>query len=503
MNRVERYGRHAFLVTPPGGVSALALAAAVDAGRPHGAIDVVPAAATVLVTFDAALPTSTLDDVAAWLAALSPADGDTDRGAEVVEIDVDYDGADLAEVARHTGLSAREVVRRHSGATYRCQFCGFAPGFAYLSGLDPALTLPRRASPRPSVPAGSVAIADGYTAVYPTASPGGWHLLGRTDAVLWDVAATPPATIRPGTLVRFRRSGRGASHSSIWARPAPDPGLSAPRSGVGGALEVIAAGWSTSVQDGGRPGFAHLGVPRAGAVAPARRDTLNRLLGNLPDAAVLETAGGLRLRARRPVVVADSTGQAVTTIAAGGTCSIDPRPGELWATLAVRGGIAVPPVLGSRSWDSLSKLGPPPPRAGDHLAVGDDPRTTIDAVLLPSRADSRAVRVEPGPRRDWFTDAAWEALLAARWHVADEVSRVGVRLVGPRLDRIAARGGRELATEGLVLGAVQVPPNGQPVVMLADHPTTGGYPVIAVVDDRDVDMIACLRPGAPVSFTAP
>ena len=272
MNTVERYGRHAFLVTPPGGMSALALAAAVDAGRPHGAIDVVPAAATVLVTFDAALPTSTLDDVAAWLAALSPADGDTDRGAEVVEIDVDYDGADLADGgAPPPGCRCEEVVRRHIRRDVPLPVLRVRARLRLPERPRPGADAAAACQPAPAVPAGSVAIADGYTAVYPTASPGGWHLLGRTDAVLWDVAATPPATIRPGTLVRFRRSGRGASHSSIWARPAPDPGLSAPRSGVAGALEVVAAGWSTSVQDGGRPGFAHLGVPPSGAVDRAAR----------------------------------------------------------------------------------------------------------------------------------------------------------------------------------------------------------------------------------------
>jgi KipI family sensor histidine kinase inhibitor len=161
--------------------------------------DVVPGAATVLVV--AADPLQ-LQRLLASLDQLSPpaasaaADG-------VVKIPTRYDGPDLAEVAAATGLSVAEVVQRHSAATYVAAFTGFAPGFAYLTGLDPALRMPRRSSPRPRVPPGSVAIADTYSAVYPRASPGGWHLLGATDAILFDASREPPALIAPGLRVRF------------------------------------------------------------------------------------------------------------------------------------------------------------------------------------------------------------------------------------------------------------------------------------------------------------
>lgn len=174
------------------------LAAAVRAAGLDGVVDVVPAAATVLVTVGHPRHRPALDSALRRLAPL-----DVDPGGEAVVLPVTYDGADLAAVAAATGLAGAEVVARHQGGDYRVAFCGFAPGFAYLTGLDPALHLPRRAEPRTRVPAGAVAVAGPYTAAYPRPSPGGWHLLGTTTAVLWDPAADPPGRLVPGARVRF------------------------------------------------------------------------------------------------------------------------------------------------------------------------------------------------------------------------------------------------------------------------------------------------------------
>lgn len=179
------------------------LAAAVRAAGLAGVVDVVPAAATVLVTVDRA---ERLAGVTGPLARLA-AHGPVEAAAEVV-LAVVYDGLDLAAVAADTGMAVEEVVRRHREATYRVAFCGFAPGFAYLAGLDPRLHLPRRPEPRTRVPTGALAVAGPYTAVYPQATPGGWHLLGTCLTTLWDPAADPPSPLAPGTVVRFdaRRS---------------------------------------------------------------------------------------------------------------------------------------------------------------------------------------------------------------------------------------------------------------------------------------------------------
>lgn len=173
-----------------------------------GVEDVVPAARTVLVRFD---DPSAADRARERLAALRPDPDVVDRGDELVTIPVRYDGADLAEVADACDATPEEVVAWHTGRDLVVAFCGFAPGFAYLRGLEPRLQLPRRPTPRTRVPAGAVAIAADMSAVYPTSSPGGWHLIGSTDTVVWDVARRPPALLRPGVRVRFVEADVGGA----------------------------------------------------------------------------------------------------------------------------------------------------------------------------------------------------------------------------------------------------------------------------------------------------
>lgn len=162
--------------------------------------EVVPAATTVLVRLR---PGADRVVVAEWLGSLTAAEAVPADSGSAVELSVTYDGDDLPEVAAATGLTIDDVVELHAAGRYTCAFCGFAPGFGYLTGLDERLHLPRRGTPRTSVPAGAVAIAAGYSAVYPSPSPGGWHLLGGTDADLWDPHRAQPALLRPGTTVRF------------------------------------------------------------------------------------------------------------------------------------------------------------------------------------------------------------------------------------------------------------------------------------------------------------
>jgi biotin-dependent carboxylase-like uncharacterized protein len=263
-------------------------------------------------------------------------------------------------------------------------------------------------------------------------------------------------------------------------------------------ITVIQPGWATTIQDTGRPGYAHLGVPCAGAVDRGLAALVNRLVGNEPTAALLETAGGLVLRADVPVVVATSTQPAPVVMAAGEVLEVAPDSDRTWTYVAVRGGIDAPAVLGSRSRDTLSGLGPPPPNAGERLALGADPGTPLTADVAPVAPRRAVARVWSGPRIDWFGSEAFAALCATTgWSVAAAVSRVGMRLGGPPLARAVAR---ELPSEGLVTGAVQVTHDGLPVVMLADHPTTGGYPVIAVVDPEDLSDLAQARPGTTVRF---
>jgi KipI family sensor histidine kinase inhibitor len=198
-------GEHAWLLDLEDNRSVHRWAAAVRQADLPGVQEVVPGLTTVLVTIDPAVTSATALHCA--LGRLAPdADHTGDRESHVIE--VRYDGADLADVARLTGLSVAEVVTAHTGTPWRVAFCGFAPGFSYLTGGDPRLQVPRRDEARIRVPAGAVAIAGQFSSVYPRVSPGGWQLLGHTDAVLWNSSGDPPAVLRPGAVVQFRDVGR-------------------------------------------------------------------------------------------------------------------------------------------------------------------------------------------------------------------------------------------------------------------------------------------------------
>ena len=188
------------------------------------------------------------------------------------------------------------------------------------------------------------------------------------------------------------------------------------------------------------------------------------------------------------------------TLQAGDTVRIDPADGQMWAYLAVRGGIEIEPVLGSRSTDTLSGLGPAPIADGAVVRVGEDPGTDLVAEQAPVRPPEPTVRLWSAPRTVWFRGGR-DALVSRRWLVSSDVSRVGVRLSAGDFERDPSAP-EEMASEGLVAGAVQITPAGEPIVMLADHPTTGGYPVIGVVDPLDLPIVAQAVPGTTIRFTS-
>ena len=265
------------------------------------------------------------------------------------------------------------------------------------------------------------------------------------------------------------------------------------------AVRVVQVGFATTVQDRGRIGLAHLGVPIAGAVDRRTHDSMNRLVGNPPDAATIETMGALVIEALRPLVIATSTDSSRRTLATGATVRVDAPDGAVWAYLAVRGGIDVEPVLGSRSHDTLGGVGPAPLAAGSTVAVGADPGTPLAAEHAPARPKSRRrIRIWNGPQHDWFVGGV-QSIVERPWRVTNELSRVGMRLERGEFER-TTRSQPSMSSIGLVSGAVQVTPASEPIVMLANHPTTGGYPVIGVVDPDDLDELVQTRPGTPVEF---
>ena len=515
----------------------MALHHSLEAADLPGVTELIPAARTVLLSFDPARTSAEI--LAEAVRGLGHTESVSDTAREVT-IEVRYDGEDLAEVADLLSVSPAEVVKRHQAATWQVAFAGFAPGFGYLAGDDELFTVPRRSSPRTRVPVGSVALAGEFTGVYPRSSPGGWQLIGRTDAKLWDLDRQPPALFVPGTIVKFVEAERevvdvaangsaaGAAAGSTSDSTA-DSAEAASGTDVAASadaphsLEVLRPGLQLLVQDLGRPGFASMGVSAAGAAERSALTAANRLVGNAETAAGLESFGGgvlLRSTGDGVAAVTGATGT-ITVTAADGTV-LTPRLGEAFALsdgdelelgpaergvrryLAVRGGIDVETALGSSSADTLAGLGPAAVDKGTTLSV-HDPRTAPHLVDpaparprdLPQAGETVEMTVTLGPREDWFTDAGVETLLSQVWTVTHESDRVGLRLSGEvPLER--ARTG-ELPSEGAVTGALQVPPNGQPVLFGPDHPLTGGYPIIASVDD--LDLAAQLPPGVKLRFT--
>jgi len=284
-------------------------------------------------------------------------------------------------------------------------------------------------------------------------------------------------------------------------------------------IEVIRSGLLTTVQDLGRPGYAHLGVARSGALDAPALARANRLVGNPDGAAGLETTlNGVTFRAEVRTTVAvtgahspvrvDSEPVPFGTafpVPAGAVVQIGAAQSGVRAYVAFAGGVSVAAVLGSRSTDTLSGLGPPPLRPGFVLPLGrsspaglpSGDRVPDERLGEPAPTDEVMVRLRFGPRHDWFSVTARDALVEHPYTLSVKSNRVGARLAGTALSRTIAG---ELPSEGIVLGAVQVPADGQPLVFLADHPTTGGYPVIGVAEAADLPLLAQARPGTSVRF---
>jgi KipI family sensor histidine kinase inhibitor len=526
---VRAVGTRAVLAELSGTQDVLALQALLAENPLPGQLDVLAAAETVLVTADSPVSARRIAARLLQLELTAPAQ----RDGELVVIDTVYDGEDLAEVGDLTGLGADGVIAAHTGQVWTVAFAGFAPGFGYMVGENQALEVPRRSSPRTAVPAGSVALAGNYSAVYPRRSPGGWQLIGRTGATMWDLGREQPALAAPGHQVQFR-----AVREIVTL--APEHPAQAAGHEVASGLRVVSPGLQSLIQDLGRYGHSGLGVSAAGALDRASLRRANRLVGNAPSAAGVETvAGGLSVQAIGDQVLAVAGAPAELTIESpcdagsndagsddagfdvagsapswrtvpmatpfalldGETLTIGAPESGFRSYLAVRGGVDSAPVLGSRSTDTMSGIGPAPLAAGQLIAAGGEAESGVvgHPELQPEfpGAGVTVLDVVPGPRADWFDAAALASFSGQDWEVTPQSNRVGMRLQGTPLQR--TRQG-ELASEGTVAGALQVPPEGLPVLFLADHPITGGYPVIAVVVDSQLDRAGQVPIGGKIRF---
>jgi KipI family sensor histidine kinase inhibitor len=488
-----------------------------------GQVDVLAAAETVMVVGESAAATRAIGARLLELELTTP--DVTDSG--LVVIDTVYDGEDLADVAELTGLSVDGVIAAHTCQIWTVAFAGFAPGFGYMVGENEALTVPRRSSPRTAVPAGSVALGGQYSAVYPRRSPGGWQLIGRTGARMWDLDRSQPALVRPGDRVQYR------AVREVITAPAHDSEAEADHH-TGPGLRILNPGAQSLIQDLGRRGYGPLGVSAAGALDRASLRRANRLVGNTPSAAGIESVnGGLTVEAVGDQVIA--VAGAPTTLTVQSPSWVDSEEsnddgagpgaqrtvpmaapfalldGEVLTLgapesgfrnyVAIRGGVDVPEVLGSRSADTMSGIGPAPLVIRQVLAAGDATESTAvgSPELQPDFPGTgvTVLDVVPGPRADWFDQPALDSLCEQEWLVTPQSNRVGMRLDGTPLER--SREG-ELPSEGTMAGALQIPPAGLPVLFLADHPITGGYPVIGVVRDEHLDRAAQVPIGGRIRF---
>lgn len=497
----------------------LSLMASLQATPVTGVEEIVPAARTLMIRF---APEKTSPDILLQEISGRRLDSAVEQSERRIEIPVTYNGDDLEEVARIVGISPDEVIHRHTGTDYMVAFTGFAPGFAYLSGGDPSLNVPRRATPRPSLPAGSVALAGGFSAVYPQSSPGGWQIIGSTETPMWDLGCEQPALLQPGDRVRFTV----AAAQKTATRPIPPQPTVTTEEQKLGPLIVRKRGLQTLFQDLGRPGLAKQGVSVSGAMDKASLRAANRLVRNDDNAACIEIAyGGFELLCSHDTMVAitGAQGQILITDARGATWPVfrgvpialtagdvltigQPTAG-IYSYLAVRGGFDVPEVLGSCSTDFMARIGPPLIAENDYLPVQNTPEA--DTALkpkaapggLPKAKEITFIDVVMGPRSDWFSTQSLALFAEQAWTVTAQSNRVGLRLSGASpLTRSHAMEGKELPSEGTVRGAIQVPTAGQPILFMADHPLTGGYPVIACVADYHLDLAGQLPIGALIRF---
>jgi KipI family sensor histidine kinase inhibitor len=494
----------------------------VGAGAAPAAIgDIVVGFRSVVVHVD-----PLTNDPEQWPRWLAEFDGSRRSGSEPVnspapggriDIPTTFDGPDLDDVATAAGITTDAVIDLLTGCDLRVAFLGFSPGFPYLVGLPPALAgIQRRATPRTSVPRGSVALAGGFAAIYPQPTPGGWMLVGRTSLPLFDPEVAPYARLRAGDIVRFRPAvgaetvdGIDADRGRLPARRPPQ------RAQSRRFIEVLEPGLLSLVEDRGRTSVAPIGIPDAGPADPDSMRLANRLVGNPDDAAVIEiTARGptLRFHGDAHIGVVAVTSDAVDLTIDGHVVGIETvvpvRDGQtmsagqlrqgLRAYIGVAGGIEIPTVVGSRSSDVLSGLGLGALVVGDQLDLGTPrhPRgflTPIRSAGLVS--EPTVIRVIEGPHG--FAPAGLETLCSTGWRVADASNRVGLRLSAPGV--VLASAGR-IESTGTVTGAVQVPPDGQPIVLMPDHATVGGYPIIACVIAADLARIGQVRGGDRLEF---
>lgn len=517
------------------------IAQACEQIRPlKGITDLIPAYTSVLVTFDLLLVDAAQLrlQLETLLADLSSVDQPDDSAGKEVRIPVYYApevAPDLETLAVAKGLTLDEVIQRHSQKSYRVAAIGFAPGFAYLGDVDDSIAQPRHETPRLAVAKGSVAIAGTQTAVYPLESPGGWNIIGRTPQAMIDRSLPDLTPLSPGDSVRFESISReqflalgGVLDSDTSSDQAvqSDTVAADNRTSQDVGFSVIHPGLMSQLQDGGRIGHQHVGLTTGGPLDEHAFLWANHLLKNPWDAAAVEISfGGLKLQAQVDTLIAVTGADLAITVndepaanwevipvRAGDRLEFGyPRSGTR-AYLAVKGGFKAEKSYGSVATVQREQMGGLQ-GDGKPLAFGDclpcdeqehrkDPQLQkligkrVSNNYLPDYSEPLVLRVIAGYQYDGFTAEQLERFFSAEYQISPDSDRMGVRLQGPAVKALQAG----ITSEGIALGAIQIPPDGQPIVLMRDRQTIGGYPKLGCVYPPDTGQLAQRHPNTKVRF---
>lgn len=491
----------------------------------QGVIEYIPTYCTVYVIYDPiVISTSeiiqTLQDVAKEASAVELPE------SNVVEVPVAYggkNGPDLENVAKVHGLSPEEVVKRHCSKDYLVYMLGFTPGFAFCGALEDDLATPRLKQPRTKVPAGSVGIAGKQTGLYAISSPGGWQLIGRSITRFYNPEAEPPVPVKAGDYVRFVpiSAEEFDEHAAEVEAADNPPDYSNWEPGGTPVMNVILPGILSSIQDRGRIGYQEFGISASGAMDELAFRLANKIVGNDDNAAGLEvTMLGPKLEIQKDVLIAvtgadlsltvnDMPAQMYTALhlKKGDIVAFgEPKVG-MRAYIAVNGGFSVPLVMGSASTGLNGKIGG---YKGRKLEKGDVltsvplsiPTSFVGYSVDPHDfvfgAEPNRFRVILGPEDDHFTDCGITTFFNSEYKLSDKCDRMGARLEGAIIEHNDK--GPGIVSDGITMGAIQIPGDGKPMVLLKDRGTVGGYSKIGTLCSLDVFRFAQMRPGDVVYF---
>ena len=439
-------------------------------------------------------------------------------------------GLDLPAIAKACKLSIEELIHLHKESLYTADILGFMPGFAYFSGLNPQLRLPRLTSPRPAVPKGSVAIAELQTAIYPRVTPGGWNIIGRSPNKLFDINQNPPGLFMAGDQMQIEEISLDEFHqldktnaSKEMIRPL-DKNKSA-------SIEVLQAGTFSTIQDEPRSGLSHWAVGPGGACDIASLHLANALVGNPPETAAIEmTSTGPSLLFYEATCVAwvgahcegivnnqRIPGNRPVWIPKGATLKFSPLNPGLRSLLAIGGGLDLPETLGRFGSHISADIGPKRLEKGDQFILAkpkaplkssflkslykeDDlptyPKWQIRSPFLPNNSITQ-IHCLAGPHLSFLSAKERELFWSTVWTVSNQSNRMGVRL---QSDFKIKRDLPNIPSQAITFGTVQFPPSHEPIIMLAEHQTTGGYPRLAEVIRSDLMKLAQVKPGCKLQL---